>query len=87
MYKKFICRIGQISLANGPLATLGTDGKKYIDLFVSSLRNYGMLCIGLYRSLSIIKHDNIEFELFSIACSTGQYFPVFEYCIIYTQLS
>ena len=30
----------------------------------------------------ISKHDNIEFELFSIDCSTGQYFPVFvEYWI------
>jgi len=42
------CRVGQISLANGPLATMG-EGRKYIDLFVASLRNYGMLCIGLYR--------------------------------------
>ena len=25
------------------------EGRKYIDLFVASLRNYGMLCIGLYR--------------------------------------
>jgi len=42
------CRVGQISLANGPLASMG-EGRKYIDLFVASLRNYGMLCIGLYR--------------------------------------
>ena len=33
------------------------------------------LCV--YCSLSITKYYNIEFELFSIACSTGQYFPVF----------
>merc|ERR1711981_449007 len=42
------CRVGQISLANGPLASFA-EGGKYIDLFVASLRNYGMLCIGLYR--------------------------------------
>jgi len=42
------CRVGQISLSDGPLATFG-EGRKYQDLFVASLRNYGMLCIGLYR--------------------------------------
>ena len=40
--------MGQISLSDGPLATFG-EGRKYQDLFVASLRNYGMLCIGLYR--------------------------------------
>merc|ERR1719228_3137932 len=38
------CRVGQISLSDGPLATFG-QGRKYQDLFVASLRNYGMLCI------------------------------------------
>jgi len=42
------CRVGQISLFEGPLASFG-EGGKYIDLFVAALRNYGMLCIGLYR--------------------------------------
>merc|ERR1719233_118169 len=42
------CRVGQISLSEGPLSSFG-DGGKYIDLFVAALRNYGMLCIGLYR--------------------------------------
>jgi potassium large conductance calcium-activated channel subfamily M alpha protein 1 len=40
--------VGQISLFEGPLASFA-EGGKYIDLFVSALRNYGMLCIGLYR--------------------------------------
>ena len=44
----FRCRVGQISLYDGPLASYGENGK-YIDLFVAALRNYGMLCIGLYR--------------------------------------
>merc|ERR1719239_2035642 len=44
------CRVGQISLQEGPLATFG-GGAKYIDLFVAALRQYGMLCIGLYRTL------------------------------------
>ena len=43
--------VGQISLRDGPLATFG-EGRKYQDLFVASLRNYGMLCIGLYRHIS-----------------------------------
>ena len=41
--------MGQISLSDGPLAVFG-EGRKYQDLFVAALRNYGMLCIGLYRS-------------------------------------
>jgi len=44
------CRVGQISLSEGPLSSFG-DGGKYIDLFVAALRNYGMLCIGLYRNV------------------------------------
>uniref|UniRef100_A0A1B6K0D8 BK channel n=1 Tax=Homalodisca liturata TaxID=320908 RepID=A0A1B6K0D8_9HEMI len=42
------CRVGQISLYDGPLAQFGEAGK-YGDLFVSALKTYGMLCIGLYR--------------------------------------
>ncbi|RWS16685.1 calcium-activated potassium channel slowpoke-like protein [Dinothrombium tinctorium] len=42
------CRVGQISLYDGPLAQYGENGK-YGDLFVNSLRQYGMLCIGVYR--------------------------------------
>merc|ERR1719186_2080017 len=42
------CRVGQISLVEGPLSSYG-EGRKYIDLFVAALRNYGMLCIGIYR--------------------------------------
>lgn len=42
------CRVGQISLYDGPLAQFGETGK-YGDLFVTALKSYGMLCIGLYR--------------------------------------
>ncbi|KAF2350312.1 hypothetical protein FHG87_018932 [Trinorchestia longiramus] len=42
------CRVGQISLYDGPLGQFG-EGGVYGDLFTSALRNYGMLCIGLYR--------------------------------------
>ena len=42
------CRVGEISLSDGPLSVFG-EGRKYQDLFVAALRNYGMLCIGLYR--------------------------------------
>ncbi|XP_049855969.1 calcium-activated potassium channel slowpoke isoform X5 [Schistocerca gregaria] len=42
------CRVGQISLYDGPLAQYGETGK-YGDLFVAALKSYGMLCIGLYR--------------------------------------
>ncbi|XP_046655644.1 calcium-activated potassium channel slowpoke-like isoform X8 [Daphnia pulicaria] len=54
------CRVGQISLYDGPLAQYG-EGGKYGDLFVAALRNYGMLCIGLYRykRISFIPRANI----------------------------
>ncbi|XP_071036204.1 calcium-activated potassium channel slowpoke-like isoform X1 [Parasteatoda tepidariorum] len=42
------CRVGQISLSDGPLACHG-EGGKYGEVFVAALKNYGMLCIGLYR--------------------------------------
>ncbi|XP_011497292.1 PREDICTED: calcium-activated potassium channel slowpoke-like isoform X1 [Ceratosolen solmsi marchali] len=42
------CRVGQISLYDGPLAQYG-EGGSYGDLFVAALKSYGMLCIGLYR--------------------------------------
>lgn len=42
------CRVGQISLYDGPLGQFGEAGK-YGDLFVAALGTYGMLCIGLYR--------------------------------------
>ena len=44
----FNYRVGTISLLEGPLAKYG-EGAKYIELFVTALRQYGMLCIGLYR--------------------------------------
>lgn len=52
--------MGQISLYDGPLAQYG-EGGKYGDLFVAALRNYGMLCIGLYRykRISFIPRANI----------------------------
>ena len=40
--------MGQISLLEGPLAKYG-EGGKYNQLFLGALRQYGMLCIGLYR--------------------------------------
>jgi len=42
------CRVGQISVSDGPLARFG-EGGKYGELFAASLQQYGMLCIGLYR--------------------------------------
>lgn len=55
------CRVGQISLYDGPLAQYG-EGGKYGDLFVAALRNYGMLCIGLYRyalAVNIYSYSNV----------------------------
>lgn len=57
--------MGQISLYDGPLAQYG-EGGKYGDLFVAALRNYGMLCIGLYRYQSLFTLP-IQFNFNSIA--------------------
>ena len=46
---EYICRVGQISLQDGALVKYGEAGGRYIDLFLGALRQYGMLCIGLYR--------------------------------------
>ncbi|BFZ03423.1 hypothetical protein BsWGS_06464 [Bradybaena similaris] len=42
------CRVSQISLFDGPLSQFG-QGRTYGDLFIYALRNFGILCIGLYR--------------------------------------
>ncbi|XP_035703208.1 calcium-activated potassium channel slowpoke isoform X5 [Folsomia candida] len=41
------CRVGQIGLFDGPLSQY--ENGKYGELFAAALRQYGMLCIGLYR--------------------------------------
>ena len=43
------CRVGQISLSDGPLAKYALDNGKYGKLFIGALRTYNMLCIGVYR--------------------------------------
>ncbi|XP_064622887.1 calcium-activated potassium channel slo-1-like isoform X8 [Lineus longissimus] len=48
------CRVKQISLFEGPLSQYGCtcrsrEGGKYGELFQAALKNYGILCIGLYR--------------------------------------
>ena len=48
MVTLFHLRVAQIRLSEGPMSTFG-DGGKYSDLFLTALRSYGMLCIGLYR--------------------------------------
>merc|ERR1719189_1958239 len=62
------CRVGQISLYDGPLASFGECGR-YIDLFVAALRNYGMLCIGLYRPLYVLQHT-LNTKHYSTSCNT-----------------
>merc|ERR1719384_3110596 len=42
------CRVGQVPIFDGPMAQLGESGT-YADLFVACLKNFGVLCIGLYR--------------------------------------
>merc|ERR1719471_2473747 len=55
------CKVGQISLQDGALSKYGEAGGRYIDLFVGAIRQYGMLCIGLYRlrdSMSLTDTSN-----------------------------
>ena len=49
-----------ITLMEGPLSKFGSDGK-YSDLFLTALRKYGMLCIGLYRKLLQMQYDNTQY--------------------------
>ena len=41
----------QVSLAGSPLSRYG--GAKYENLYIGALREYGMLCLGLYRYLDL----------------------------------
>ncbi len=47
------CRIGQVPIFDGPMAKFG-EGGIYADLFVAALRNFGVLCIGLYRYVHFV---------------------------------
>merc|ERR1712073_202712 len=42
------CRVGQVPIFDGPCEKLGNGGT-YEELFVTCLKNFGVLCIGLYR--------------------------------------
>merc|ERR1719189_1170865 len=42
------CRVGQVPIFDGPMEKLGESGT-YAELFVACLKNFGVLCIGLYR--------------------------------------
>ncbi|XP_066946438.1 calcium-activated potassium channel slowpoke isoform X23 [Macrobrachium rosenbergii] len=55
------CQVGQISLYDGPLGQFG-EGGKYGDLFCAALRNYGMLCIGLYRTLRMTPQSGVGLD-------------------------
>ncbi|XP_050725774.1 calcium-activated potassium channel slowpoke-like isoform X2 [Eriocheir sinensis] len=55
------CQVGQISLYDGPLGQFG-EGGKYGDLFCAALRNYGMLCIGLYRTLRMVPQSAVGLD-------------------------
>jgi hypothetical protein len=48
------CRIGQVPIFDGPMAKFG-EGGIYADLFVAALRNFGVLCIGLYRYVHFVQ--------------------------------
>ena len=42
------CRVGQVPIFDGPCEKLGNGGT-YEELFVTCLKNFGVLCVGLYR--------------------------------------
>ncbi|XP_031572864.1 calcium-activated potassium channel slowpoke-like isoform X8 [Actinia tenebrosa] len=42
------CKISQISLYDGPLAEFGNGGQ-YGEMFLHALRDYSMICLGVYR--------------------------------------
>ena len=59
------CRVGMLSLNDGPLSKYGDNGK-YGDLFVESLRTYGMLCIGVYRYRDLVFNEEASNKRFVI---------------------
>jgi potassium large conductance calcium-activated channel subfamily M alpha protein 1 len=43
------CRVAMMPLYEPPLDKFFTEGMPYVDLFVTAIQSYGVLCIGLYR--------------------------------------
>ena len=56
------CRVGQVPIFDGPMAKLGESGT-YSELFVACLKNFGVLCIGLYRYQDFaFKYQSLSFQ-------------------------
>jgi len=64
------CRIGQVPIFDGPMAKFG-DGGSYSDLFVAALRNFGVLCVGLYRFRDIHNSFNASAKRYVITNPPG----------------
>lgn len=66
------CRIGQVPIFDGPMAKLG-EGGNYGDLFVAALRNFGVLCIGLYRFRDVSNSFNASAKRYVITNPPGSF--------------
>jgi len=66
------CRIGQVPIFDGPMAKFG-EGGSYGDLFVAALRNFGVLCIGLYRFRDVSNSFNASAKRYVITNPPGSF--------------
>ena len=71
------CRVGQVPIFDGPCEKLGNGGT-YEELFVTCLKNFGVLCVGLYRfkifqNLFLQNYDRFRDTSTSLNASSKRY--------------
>merc|ERR1719483_1243783 len=66
------CRVGQVPIFDGPMAKLGESGT-YSELFVACLKNFGVLCIGLYRFRDTSNQFNASSKRYVITNPPGTF--------------
>merc|ERR1719259_590793 len=66
------CRVGQVPIFDGPCEKLGNGGT-YEELFVTCLKNFGVLCIGLYRFRDTTTSMNASSKRYVITNPPGNF--------------
>jgi len=76
------CRVGQVPIFDGPMAKLGESGT-YSELFVACLKNFGVLCIGLYRFRDTSSSFNASSKRYVITNPPGTFklLPTDQVCV------
>ena len=63
-------RVEEIVLKDSALSRFAAHGQRFGDLFAAALREYGALCLGVYRLMEEDQDNASEAEVFSIMIMT-----------------